>query len=284
MTAERTSLIKDLLDWCEEEISQHGDIASCANTLETYASESGQRRYVHQNFAKSVSCWRRARQLCLALPLDAPVWSVGAGPRLCLLGWFFDAAPRPSQKVRAVDILDWSAVTANQRYIAVRNDVFGTVDGRFLQGRYFPDGDPPPQATGVVENAKSLRPSTLPKGAIVLLPFVLNHLVGSEAPHQDPDSVFAWIEEVRERSAAVIIADMDHKPSTHPFWATIAVGLGIKSPKKYTIVAFDDLAAEFEDAYSETQNFHTRRTGLNAPQFCRATMLLGTSTGWTWLR
>lgn len=273
----RLDLSRALVRECEIVYRTGGkaeDIASTANTIATYQNGINQLKYIHMYFAKSVGLWRQIRYT-LNVPNDGAVISVGAGPCLCLLGWFYDVAPDPAQAVRPVDVLDWAQARSLPAFQALCQDVFGPrTDYAYLHGRYFPQLRPP-QAVGLPE-LTAFAPCEIPVGATVLVPYVLNHLIGISEPALGRD-VGQWLEEVRQRSRRVIIADMraDRAPV---MWSKLQGLLGIRQSP---FVTHCSGLATFSSVYSTRANWPARRT---SQYMTGDTILVGTGEGWHFVR
>jgi hypothetical protein len=174
----RMKYARSLLKRCESSYTncdKFEDIASADNTVATYRKRKGQKKYTHMFFAKQVSCWRRVRKMIDA-DNDGPVVSVGAGPCLCLLGWFWDIPPDDRQRVIAYDLLRWKFLRGYSSHKRLVREVLGPAKLSYESGRYFPEKSPP-QAEGTARRAP-IAPDDIPKGSTVLLPYVLNHVVG----------------------------------------------------------------------------------------------------------
>lgn len=276
---------RQFLSACEAiyrgDLSPLQDIPSRLNTVETYAQPDNQKKYVHMYFAKYVGCWRAIRK---RIDADEPhrLVSVGAGPMLCCIGWHWDA---PSiidgTTVRAYDILDWNGIRNLPEFEELWNQLFNG-SPNYLAPRYMPDGIRPPQ-TLMMSNARSISVSQIGSAKIVLLPSILNHLVGGSEPvtATEQSHVFDWIEKVRAAGNTVVIADMLHRGDTERFWRRVTSGL--RAPRGSDDHNLD-FAAESRDtaqAYSPSQQ--NRRAGLK-PDAMKAGVLCGTpEEGWSWI-
>jgi len=291
MGTERDHLdvVREFLSDCERAyVGSPDDIASWDNTVLTYTSHTAQLKYVHMYFAKYVGCCRAIRR-AYDMVQDGPVWSVGAGPCLCLLGWFYDEPAGSEEDVVGVDILDWKGVRDLPSYKKLVQAVVGegTDGGRrgYLAGRCFPPGEFPPQATRAAawrEHELHLRPlpaETIPVGTTVLLPFVLNHLLGGNDPTPKPQAVFDWLEEVRARAKRVLLVDIQAEESTAGFWACVREGLGVE--REPLIFTFSQEVAHFGPAYSS--DYAKRRTGVFSRKMVQATFLKGNHKGWRFI-
>lgn len=281
MTPERARLVSDFLRKSSEvyAVSQ-GDFSSADNTLWTYFQEVNQWKYVHMYFAKYVGCWRWVRKW-LGHPAGGNVFSVGAGPCLCLMGWFFDTQQADGESAIALDILPWAAIHGDATFGALARHVLSAAKGKYLSGVYFPPGLPPPQSQGLqLASLSYLEPAYFPEGSTVLVPFVLNHLLGFRAPHPQPGEVYKWLDAVRSRVERVVVVDMQHEDSTAGFWRQLSRGLGLASERH--VFSFPEHVQEFAQCYPD-QYSGSRRTGGLSPKMYQASGLLGTADGWRYI-
>ena len=272
----RIDLARALLRDCEKVYqtgNQSEDIPSKENVISTYRSGVNQKKYTHMFFAKSVACWRHLQMILSAT--DDPVVSIGAGPCLCLFGWSWDRPPSSGQTVWAVDVLGWEAVRGLASYKALSRDVLGDAEFSFLDGLYFPPACRPPQ-TQELDEIRPFQLDQLVPQSTVLLPFVLNHLVGLDSPVPKPSCVFDWLEEARSRAGRIVVADMP-ADRAGGFWTNIRSNLrAAGAPSVLTVDTIDDLA----DAYSQRARWPARRTSSYMRDF---TALVGTDSGWRFL-
>lgn len=285
MTPKRADRVRSLLATCKAAYGPGEHDLGSIQTVNDYAIPRNQRKYVHMYLAKSMGCWRHVRK-ALAGVDDGPVLSVGAGPGLCLLGWFFDRAPT-RHEVLGMDVLDWAGVHATPEFVRMRDDILGPLSTLDFRGSRFFPATPAPQlahSTGL----RPIAPSQLPEGATVLLPWVLNHLLGASSPHPNPGEVGAWLRAVRQRARRVILVDMPYRPpgrsdSTDGFWTALTTMLGMAAPTANTcpVFSFNPEAAEFAGCYGDGDG--DRRSGVKYPQFCQATGLIGDTSGWRYL-
>lgn len=263
--------------------SPNEDIPTFGNTVETYAPAANQWKYINMYFAKYVGCWRWVRRT-LQLSADGPLYSVGAGPCLCVFGWFYDRPPAEGQTTVALDILPWNTIRSHQTFQQLLADVLG---GRshftYKDYRFFPPQRPPQTiVSGGSNAARAICSTEFPEDAIVILPFVMNHLVGATMPHPQSATVFSWLEDVRRRVRRIVLVDMQHDAKTEKFWNQITQGLGLGDAGGYRTFDFSAEMREFSDCYSsEFQG--QRRTGIKFPQLCRASGMVGERSGWRWL-
>jgi hypothetical protein len=284
VTPVREQRVRDLLAACHAVYgADPGDLDSW-QVVNDYTDPVKQRKYVHMYFAKSVGCWRHLRQVLAPEP-DGPVVSIGAGPCLCILGWFFDRPPAAGQDVIGVDVLGWEEVRNDATHAALVRDVVGDAGIAYHPNRFFPRTHPP-QICGL--DAEAIAPDQIPPGATVLLPWVMNHVLGAQ-PHPKRAEVGLWLQAVRTRARRVVVVDLDYKPvgtqkSTHDFWATLTDSLGLARPdpeEGCPVFRFNSRAAEFSTCYDAANA--ARRTGVRYPHFCRATGLVGDAAGWRYI-
>jgi hypothetical protein len=197
------------------------------------------------------------------------------------MGWFWDTPPR-DQDVVALDLAPWDGVrTLTEWYPLIQEVLRGVRSGAYDCPRFFPAALPPQGNLTALGNPRAIDPAEIPEGATVLLPMVMNHLVGGVDPHPRPDLVFSWLRDVAARTRRVIIVDMPHD-RTPGFWATLWSGLGYLVPPTSRTFQFATDAAEFSVAYPN--NDGPRRTGILYPQFCTLSAAMhDRSTGrWTY--
>jgi len=285
VTPQRAALVSDFLAGCHAVYADHpGDIDGW-QVVNDYTNGVNQRKYIHMYFAKSVGCWRYLRAHTSPLQ-DGHVVSIGAGPCLCLLGWFFDTPPSPTFRVLGADVLSWEEIHGDASFNALRADVLGNVNFTYHSGRFFPPTQPP--QTDGLHGLEPIGPEHIPEGATVLLPFVMNHILGTR-PHPEPQDVGAWLEAVRARASRVVLVDMQYVPegargSTHGFWTTLLGILGFGPPTRPAgcpVFAFNAPSAEFADCYDADNG--QRRSGIRYPHFCTATGLVGDAQGWRYI-
>lgn len=255
LTARRyaTALLADCAAAYPSSASIQDDLGS-VQRVETYASREAQLKYTHMYFAKSVGLWRELRRLSLG---SGPVVSIGAGPCLCLLGWFWESAGRPDQEVVAVDALGWEHVRSLPSHSDLLAEVLGN-DFTYLAGRHVPDGPPPPQVLDIGPTM-AFAPEEIEPGSTVLMPFLLNHLLGVAAPVPDAPEVFDWIRRVRMRASEVFIVDMPSDVA-QGFWGHAAAGFTTLNSPKVQVAAG---ASEFASLYPDRASWRTRRVRQN---------------------
>ncbi len=275
--ANRLQRVRGLLRDCERHYTtgdQEEDISSRENVVATYMTEPGQMKYTHMYFAKSVAAWRNLRAT-LRSPNDGPVVSIGAGPCTCLMGWFFDQRPAPGQVVRAFDVLEWGSIRALPSFQVLLDDVLGQgVDFAYTGGRYFPQPCPP--QVSHLPNLTFLPPDEIPDGSTVLLPYVLNHLVGLASAVTNRAPLRGWLEEVRLRAKRVLVVDMRCDRAAG-IWSTLSVLLGVAgTPSTTDAVGIRD----FAPAYSPRAGWPVRRVSAHMRV---DTVMLGDAGGWRFI-
>lgn len=279
MTPNRQALITALLRRCFTAYQDGlGDIPSWGNTVETYLNPNNQLKYVHMYCAKYIGCWRWIRK-AMATPADGPVWSIGAGPCLCLMGWFFDNTPTTMQDVVSMDLAPWSELLQLPEFGALFYDIFKDARSvRFEHPRFFPDQLPPQGVVAPLIGARPISPTDIPADATVLLPMVLNHVLGATQPHPQPGLVFSWLRAVAGTVRRVIVVDMPHD-RTSEFWSNLWRGLGLVAPPQPVTFNFASYAKEFSSCYDGESSL--LRTGLRYPQFCNLSGMIHTrGVGW----
>lgn len=280
MVDRRQTLFSALLDDCSRVyVAGSRDLWTHENTVENYVLPENQLKYVHMYCIKSVAAWRSIRRM-LGMPADGPVYSVGAGPCLCLFGWFYDAPPDAGQEVAALDVLRWEAVSSLSSFIALKEHFFAHANFSFDAPAYFPDELSPQMKAASVTSGRAIQPEEFPVGATVLLPWVMNHLLGENLPHRQPGAVVDWIERVRRRVKRVVVVDMPFDKSKD-FWKRLWLGLGLGLPTAMHEMSFVQQCREMISFYNDGQG--GRRSGGRAPHFCSAAGLLGTQEGWNML-
>lgn len=269
--AELRDLVGDLLS----QVDSESDLPS-KQTVQDYTKPEGQQAYVDMYLAKYLGLWRFLRAVLPDTGANGIV-SIGAGPMFCLLGWFFDRAAQPHHSITAYDPLSWDHIRDLPEWLALRERVLGGAGSlSFGSGIFIPGPFLPPQLAEFTE-AKYLPAEQIPMGAEVFVPFVLNHLVGSEQSVADPEPIVTWLNRVRERASRVIVVDIpirDYKP---PFWSWF--GPMIKARNEPKNLWFNDGCRDFVPAF-EDEDHGRRRCGVKYPQFATAVCMIGDSTGW----
>lgn len=209
-----------LIDRCRDAYPSgfnYDDDLRSVQTVADYAAPLNQFKYVHMYFAKSVMLWSRVREL-LGADAESDLWSIGAGPMLDLFGWFWDQ-PKGAGNVIAVDALDWGAVRTSEEWRQLAAVLLP--QHQYLQDVVIPKPGLAPQCSGLT-TSKALSPESVANGATVILPFVLNHLLGVHSPMTQAghEALVDWINNIRRREGRIIFADM---PSTKAanFWNTL---------------------------------------------------------------
>lgn len=284
MTQEQRNLFRALLQECSNRAypTGHGqryDITSSQNTVLNYSSLINQLKYVHMYFAKHVACWRK---LARTLQPDHPttnLWSVGAGPMLDVIGWFVDA-PRvltSTATVDAVDVLGWNEVRENKTFQdAYRSVHSGTV--LYHSETYIPPNSNPPQITRASTSASlhSLPADAIPEDSVVLLPFIMNHLVGAIGALASGEraSLATWLNLVCARARLVVLVDI-HPTGAPRLWENTCEILGVSVQRDDLAFTFEDEIADFEDVYTDGQE-RRRCSGWMS----RAGVLVGCGGEW----
>jgi len=275
-----------LLSACEQayqgRLEPGNDIPSASNTITGYLQPGNQKKYVHMYFAKYVGCWRA---ICKRLKISGQyqLISIGAGPLLCCIGWLWDSNPSDSDViVKAYDALTWEEVRSLSEFGALWQQLSPrSPDYEAL--RYMPDEIRPPQINGLT-GAQPISVSEIGSGNIVLLPSLLNHLVGRSnyVIRNQQRFIFDWIERVRRAGNTVVIADMPYRSDTVSFWERITTGLNAPPGSEELNFDFSTMVIEPAQFYSNSILIQ-RRMGLT-PDANKAAVLLGTAgTGWKWL-
>lgn len=216
--------------------------------ISAYLAADAQLKYSHMYFAKSVGLWRELRQLP-GLG-SGPVVSIGAGPCLCLFGWFWDSPPAATQQVMAVDALDWRHVRALPGHRALAGTLLGS-GFQYFDGRHVPDGVAPPQVSGAAQTAPFLVP-WVPPGSTVLAPFLMNHMLGASSPTPNPADVFRWLHDVGQRAQDVLIVDMPCDVAGG-LWSTLGAGVrAAGQPRVLAIASAPQLAGMYPNRASWT--------------------------------
>lgn len=180
-----------------------------AQQVRHYRSVVTQRRYTHMYAAKSIALWRAVRDvLGWRCERRGALVSIGAGPRLDLMGWSFDT--QWIGPVLAADPLDWSGVLDDLDWRRAVDWLVGPVQDA---GRcYVPPGVRPPQL-GELAELRSLPLTDIPIGSTVLMPFVANHLLEDGRPHAPSFEAFGrWLRDLAERRCRIVIADKGRGP------------------------------------------------------------------------
>lgn len=210
--------------------------------------------------------------------------SLGAGPLLCVLGWFFDRGPS-LEHVIAVDVLPWSGVRGLRSHGDLLDEVIGSASLEYMDGIFIPHVLTP--QCGVVDGRlRPLNLQVIPEGATVLLPMLLNHLLGANGPMSVAD-LTPWFRELEQRAGRIVAIDLDSEAKdTGDFWAAVKELFGLRGAPP--VVRFVEASTRFEPCYPETTYARVpesrRRTGLMAPQFCKVTgCVFDHERGWRWL-
>lgn len=244
-----------------------GEDLSAGERLEHYRTPDAMGRYVHMHAAKHIGLWRRVRQ---SFETDhRPVFSIGGGPLLCLMGWCFDN-PWPGD-LTAVEPMDWSPVTSNPNWATARQMLCGDVDELTA---YVPGPTVPGQLRPLGVQ-RALLPGELPDEAIVLLPYVVNHLMDDRHLSANAaNEMAAWVSRaVLARRATVVIADMP--PTKLDLWTPLltAMGCAMSVPS----LEYPDDCAELKDLYGHPTD-QSFRCGIDYPHMCKTPVLVVNSS------
>lgn len=204
-------------------------------TVEAYSNEISQKKYVHMYFAKHVALWRRVRP---HLDSTGALWSIGAGPMLDIFGWFWDVPASSEQKVVACDVLDWSPIRRLPSWQNLAATLAATHE--YLAPVAVPDAADLPQCANVP--AATLPPSDVDDGATVLFPFVLNHVLGRNAPGGDAarSALRSWAADIVARQGTIVIADL-HVGKAPEFWKAVQQVLGLKNTRARNVNFADSI-------------------------------------------
>lgn len=282
LDAHREGLCREFLASCYARWDKW-EIDSQDNLVSTYLRADKQYAYCVMYFAKYVGCWAALREAVDARfeERSPDVVSLGAGPLFCLLGWQFERPP--AGLIRAIDVLDWRAIRGLVSHRALCEDVLGTALD-YREGVFFPDERPPQCSTIRARGALDLA-TGVPEDATVLLPMVLNHLVGAGAP-MSVAPLASWLRELEQRAGRIVIADMP-APEAPDFWSRLRQAIPTLGDPPAPF-GFEASSARFERCYPPAEFGRgpegRRRTGLRAPQFCRVTAcVFDRASGWHWL-
>ena len=250
------------------------DLGSYSNTVAVYDDPECQLVYTNMYLAKHLGCWRWLRSRLGANDATSVV-SIGAGPHLCLWGWFADQPPMAGQTVHAVDALPWNAILGLPEHAAVATALFGDPGTVRVHRAYIPPGVRPAQLQAL-EGLQALAATAIPEGAVVLLPFLLNHLVGATGPLADTTPLIHWLEAVRARARAIIIVDLPASRAAN-FWPAIYARLGLAPATATPTFTFREYSLPFGECYPERYNWRWRRT---SDLMTTASGLVGTRERW----
>lgn len=281
--ADRLELCTTFLDDCYQLYDGH-DLPSRANVVEQYLPPSGQAKYSIMYFAKSVGCWWAIRDL-VSVQRCRQVVSIGAGPMFCLMGWYFAQPPTAGDQIYALEYLDWAHVRGFPSHLDLVKDILGAVPCDYREGRYIPPGSLPPQcARAPIQLSKPVSTSSFSRDATVLVPMLLNHLVGSEDPLQTTRDLVVWFGDLAARVERIIIVDIEGYKAPD-LWRQLEAFTGLTDPP---VLSFADRSRLFAPCYPGT-TFRfgpesSRRTGIRSPQFCEVTAcMFERGRGWRWL-
>ncbi|PRQ03749.1 hypothetical protein ENSA5_12990 [Enhygromyxa salina] len=288
ISEDRLELCRVFLDDCYAEHDDRSDFRGHENTVQTYTHPVNQATYSVMYFAKSVATWWAIRDLVepVGTPSSTRVVSVGAGPQFCLMGWFFDQPPIPESKLWALDALDWSWVRKLSSHARLLEDIIGPTELKTYSGYHFP-ADAPPQCSA--RRTRPVEARSFPEGSTVLLPMVMNHIVGLIDPVADTSSLARWFEDLQARVERVVLVDMKHEHSTKDFWQVVSSVLGLAG--RPPVISFQDYGGSFAPCYRDRLlpegrgvQERRRRTGLRWNSFTQVTACwFEADSGWRWL-
>lgn len=223
-------------------------------TTQDYSTLQGQSTYAESYLPKQVGCMRYVRR-ALGLPQESlPVVSVGAGPRFCLWGWFYDLAPANGSQIIAVDVVDWSPIITASEFLDVERILLSGIAPTVLAPSHFPEDFVSPQCGLVAGTATpAFTSAQVPTHAVVLFPFLLSHFF--DQPHKISApagrQLGARILEIVRRARVVVIVDKeDRNGGTHWFWDDVLTALGIATaPSHYPTFSFQADVATFASCY-----------------------------------
>ncbi|MCA9696777.1 MAG: hypothetical protein KC431_04555 [Myxococcales bacterium] len=277
----RLSLATQFLDDCYKQFDGQ-DLSSKGNVVRNYTSPATQVAYSVMYFAKHVGCWSALRELLN--DSASTVYSIGAGPLFCLMGWYFDRPPSEGDKIYGLDFLDWAHVRGLGSHQALLADVLDGAKPELPTGLYFPDELPPQCHVGVGQN-RAINAERICEGSTVLFPMVLNHLLGGADPVADTNSLFAWFRRLQQRAGRIVIVDME-ATKVPELWQRLEPLTALSGPPLFQFRAHSKRLSpcygnhEISGRPPESE----RRTGIRYPQFCQVTACtFERSRGWRWL-
>lgn len=224
---------------------QRDRILPYAQHVKDYATQDAQRRYVHMYAAKHLGAWMALREQLRGWN-QGPLYSVGAGPLLCLLGW---ALERPwTGPTMAVEPLDWSCIYDDPNWAAARAQLLGEV--HHWNGVFVPGPALPAQLSVLNSQGRAfqyLPPEQIPEGATVLMPFMLNHLLENGAvPIWQAEQMAAWLQAAAARG--IQIAMMDLHTDKVDLWPSLTRQMGIDQLAR-PIWSFAQVTKSLQDLY-----------------------------------
>lgn len=243
-----------------------------------YTGVRAQRGYTHMYTGKHVGLYRALRaRLRNVLDPSRPLVSVGAGPMLDLIGWTLDAPWRGP--IVTADPLDWSSITDLPAHRAVL-ETLGLRRGAMLAHTWAPGGPLPPQlaelSAPVRRRLTPLPAAGIPRGAVVLMPFVGNHFLDEWGrPHMPSFQRLArWQRDLVDRGCAVVMADLADDRTD--LWHALRRSL----PTTGATRSFSYAAAVHPLASIYPEHHSSYRGYLRNPHGCTARVLACTGAGW----
>jgi len=238
-----------------------------AQQVGDYADPRRQQTYVHMYTAKHMGLWAALRS---AVNWEdrktSSLYSFGAGPNLCLMGWYW----RPTAwegPVVAVDPLPWSRVLDDADWQAASHSLCGVINE--TRGFYVPGPTLPAQLAGIQPPPRIFPPDTVAEGSVVIIPFVMNHfLVSGSVSEQLAREMTNWILAVYNRGCRILLVDL-HADEVD-IWKVLCTALGIQFDATRK-VGFSRYSKVFADLYDADDRAF--RAGLRYKQFCQARAL-----------
>lgn len=245
-----------------------------------YTDPRVQQLYCHSYAGKYLALWSAVREL-----LDwedrvaQPLVSIGSGPLLCLLGWCLE---KPWQgEIWEYEPLDWTEVRSNANWSAGVHYLCGTIQHSY-SGVYVPGPSTPQQLSAIKPPLKLqyLQGRSLPKKAVVLLPFVLNHLlVGKTVSKEHQEEFSTWIDEALELGCRIVIGDL-HTGNVN-LWDALLEPWETSDLKQHTL-DFQSRAVDQKPLYG-SDDLGDFRTGQIYSHMCQARVLAIDERGWRFL-
>jgi hypothetical protein len=216
-----------------------------------YSTAAGQLTYVENYLPKQLGCWRYVRRRLQPQQLEHPTISIGAGPRLCLWGWFFDLPPPTATVTRAIDVLDWS-VTRAAPFAQAEQDVFGGATLRVETGLHFPEDFASPQCM-TVPGIKPLLSAMLAEPSWILFPFLFGHMLDKDGKILVPQMALMGRrirQLVTDGHTLIVVDKAAGSVGTNWFWSDLVEKtLGYSVPPAIPVFDFRAEAAEFAPCY-----------------------------------
>jgi hypothetical protein len=253
LTPQRQALLTALIQHCTTGAQGAAPILGQVQLISQYNNAAEQCLYVESYLPKQVGCWRYIRQKVHPQQLTLPTISIGAGPRLCLWGWFFDVPPPDSTIIRAVDVLDWS-VTRSAPFIQAEWDVFGGATVSPETGLYFPEDFVATQCAKL-PGINPFISASITTPSWVLFPFVFGHLLDRDGKISLPQMALLG-QRVRKLLAAdhvlIVVDKAAGTKGADWFWTDLVErSFGYSMPQSIPVFDFAAQAAEFAACYQD---------------------------------